>query len=202
MSGASWISGQPRDRQASTPARAARRRTTSAPTTEGALDDARPSTLVAELLVEDLPDEAVDRDGIEADVRGRDHSGVDDLALRQLLEDALEMAGRVPLLAPDPELLALERDPRRVTKAEDPRDEPLVHQLGLLEHFAVGRTAAPGGDDEPRRDLDASADLDRAAGLVVLGPDEDVRQHVVAGDDTRQRLSHHPRLVEHVAEKL
>src|SRR6267142_6653467 len=118
MSGASWISGQPRERHASTPTSPARPRTT---------------RLLAELLIEDLADEAVDRDGIEAHVRGRDDAGVDDLAPRQLLEDALEMAGRVPLLAPDLELLALERDPRGVAEAEDARDQALVHQLGLVE---------------------------------------------------------------------
>jgi len=59
------------------------------------------------------------------------------------------MAVRVPRLAPDAELLALERDPRRVPEAEDTSDEALVHQLGLFEQLAVGGTAAPGGDDEP-----------------------------------------------------
>src|SRR2546427_1199787 len=198
MSGASWIRGQPRERQASAPARAASGRTTSAPTREGRFNDA----LVAELLIEDLPDEAVDRDGIEADVGGRDHSRVDDLALGQLLQDALEMTVSVPLLASDPELLAFERDPPRVPEAEDPRDEALVHQLGLFEHLAVGRAAAHGGDHEPRRHLDAPADLHRMTGLIVLGADEDIGQHVVAGDDARYRLAHHPRLVEDVAEKI
>jgi len=40
------------------------------------------------------------------------------------------------------------------------------------------------------------------AGLVVLGSDEDVGQHVIAGDDARQRLSHHAGFVEDVAEEL
>src|SRR5262249_53534961 len=167
MSGASWISGQPRERHASTPTSPARPRT---------------SRLLAELLIEDLADEAVDRHGIEAHVRGRDDSGVDDLALRELLEHALEMAVGVPLLAPDAQLLALERDARRVAEAEHARDQALIHQLGLVEHLAVRGTAA-GADDQPRRYLDPAAHLHRTPGLVVLGPDQDVGQHVIAGDD-------------------
>src|SRR5258705_13805293 len=186
MSGASWISGQPRERHASTPTSPARPRTT---------------RLLAELLIEDLADEAVDRDGIEAHVRGRDDAGVDDLAPQQLLEDALEMARRVPLLAPDLELLALERDPRGVAEAEDARDQALVHQLGLVEHLPVGRPA-PGPDDEPGRHLDAAADLHRPAGLIVLRPYQDVGQHVIARDDPGERLADHLRLVEDVAQEL
>src|SRR3989441_3748972 len=173
MSGASWIRGQPRERQASAPARAASGRTTSAPTREGRFNDA----LVAKLLIEDLPDEAVDRDGIEANVGGDDHAGVDHLTLRQLLQDAFEMALRLPRLTPDPEILVLEGHPRRVAEAEHAGDEALIHQLGLLEHLTVGGPAAPGGDDQPGRHLDAPADLDRVPGLIVLGPDEDVGQH-------------------------
>src|SRR5580765_7089107 len=185
MSGAWWISGQPRERHASTPTSPASARTT---------------RLLAELLIEDLADEAVDRDGIEAHVRRRDDARVDDLALRQLLEHTLEMPGRVALLAADPELLALERDPRGVAEAEHARDQALIHELGLVEHLAIGRAA--GADDEPRRHLDAAANLHRAAGLVVLGPDQNVGQHVVAGDDPGEGLAHHLRLVEHVAQEL
>src|SRR5499426_4414068 len=198
MSGASWISGQPRERHAKTPVSAARPRTTSAPAT---VPGTRPAALLAELLIEDLADEAVDRDGIETHVRRGDDAGVDDLALRQLLEHALEMAAGIPLLAPDPELLALERDARGVAKAEHARDQALVHQLGLVEHLAVRRSGA-GADDEPGRHLDAAADLDRAPGLIVLRPHQDVGQHVVARDDPGERLSHHLRLVEHVAQEL
>src|SRR5205823_6977779 len=70
-------------------------------TVEGSLDG-----LVAELLVEDLADEAVERDGIEAHVRRDDHPRVDDLPLRQLLQDALEVVLRVALLAADLQILA------------------------------------------------------------------------------------------------
>src|SRR5262245_21430297 len=196
MSGPSWISGQPRERHASAPTSTVSARTISA-------WSARPASaaLLAELLIEDLADEAVDRDGIEAHVRGRDDPGVDDLALRELFQDTLEMAVSVALLAADPELLALERDPRGVTEAEDARDQALVHQLGLVEHLAVGRAAA-GADDEPGRDLDAAAHLHRPAGLVVLRSHQDVGQHVVARDDPGERLAHHLRLVEDVAQEL
>src|SRR6266581_9113860 len=102
---------------------------TSAPAIEERFNGARSVTLVAKLLIEDLPDEAVDRDGIEADVGGHDHSGVDHLTLRQLLQDALEMALRLPRLTPDPEILVLEGHPRRVAEAEHAGDEALIHQL-------------------------------------------------------------------------
>src|SRR5262245_19195841 len=196
MSGASWISGQPRERHASTPTSAATARTLSA-------WSARPpwAALLAELLIEDLADEAVDRDGIETHVRGRDDPGVDDLALRELFQDALEMAVGVALLAPDPELLALERDPRGVTEAEHARDQALVHQLGFVEHLAISRAAA-GADDKAGRDLDATAHLHRSAGLVVLRSHQDVGQHVVARDDPGKRLAHHLRLLEDVAQEL
>src|SRR5262247_2079459 len=196
MSGASWISGQPRERHAKTPVSAARPRTTSAPAT---VPGTRPAALLPELLIEDLADEAVDRDGIETYVRGRDDPGVDDLTLRQLFQDALEMAVGVALLPPDPELLALERHARRVTEAEDARDQALVHQLRLVEHLAVGRAAA-GADDEPGRDLDAAAHLHRPARLVVLRSHQDVGQHVIARDDSGERLAHHLCLVEDVAQ--
>src|SRR2546430_6184106 len=199
MSGASCISGQPRERHASAPTSVARARTTSAPTTGGRFT--RSAALLAELLIEDLADEAVDGDGIEAHVRGRDDPGVDDLALRQLLEDALEMAVGVPLLAPDPELLALERDPRGIAEAEHARDQAPVHQLGLVEHLAVGRAAA-GADDEPGRHLDAAANLHRPAGLVVLWSHQDVGQHVIARDDPGERLADHLRLVEDMTQEL
>src|SRR6516165_7885921 len=186
MSGASWINGQPSERHTSTPASPASPRT---------------SRLLAELLIEDLADEAIDRDRIEADVRSLDDPGIDDLSLRELLEHALDMAVRVPLVAPDPQLLALERDARRVAEAEHPRDQALIHQLRLVERLAVGRAAA-GADDESRRHLDAPAHLDRAAGLVVLGSDQDVGQHVIARDDSGERLADHLRLVEHVTQEL
>src|SRR5690349_10984594 len=186
MSGASWISGQPRERHASTPTSPARPRT---------------SRLLAELLIEDLADEAVDRHGIEAYVRGGDDPGVDDLALRELLEHALEMAVGVPLLASNAKLLALERDARGVAEAEHARDQAVIHELGLVEHLAVGGAAAA-ADDEPRRDLDPAAHLHRAPGLIVLGPDQDVGQHVIAGNDAGERLADHLRLVEHVAQEL
>src|SRR5262249_46128652 len=157
-----WISGQPRERHASAPTSTASVRTISA-------WSARPASaaLLAELLIEDLSDKAVDRDRIETHVRGRDDPGVDDLALRELFQDALEMAVGVTLLALDPELLALERHPRGVTETEHARDQALVHQLGLVKHLAVGRAAA-GADHEPRRDLDAAPHLHRPARLVVL----------------------------------
>src|SRR4029453_15310636 len=98
--------------------------------------------LLAKLLVEDLADEAVDRNRIEAHVGGHDDAGIYDLAPRQLLEDALDVPGRVPLLAPDLELLALERYPRGWAEAEPPRDQPLVHQLRLIETLAVRRARA------------------------------------------------------------
>src|SRR5207302_4136473 len=159
--------------------------------------DKRPAALLAELLVEDLADEAIDRDGIEANVRGRDDPGVDHLALREFLEDALDVAVRVPLLTADLELLALERDTRGIAEAEHPRDQALVHQLRLLEHLAVRRTSA-GADDEPRRDLDAPANLHRASGLVVRGTHQDVGQHAIARDDPGEGLAHHLLLVEDV----
>src|SRR5215467_1322288 len=201
MSGASWISGQPRERHASVPTSAARPRTMSARSARPHLVTGAPGPLLAELLIEDLADEAVDRDGIETHVGGRDDPRVDDLAAGQLFEDAVEMAVGVALLAPDPELLALQRDPRRVAEAEDPRDQALVHQLGLVEQLAVGRAAA-GADDEPGRDLDAAAHLHRSARLVVLRPHQDVRQHVIARDDPGERLAHDLRLVEDVAQEL
>src|SRR6267143_204306 len=201
MSGASWIIGHPRERHASAPARTARDSTTSAPTTGRRFNNSWAAALLAELLIEDLADEAVDRDGIEAHIGGRDDPGVDHLALRQLLEHALEVAGRVPLMAPDLELLALERDPRGIAEAEHSRDQALVHQLRLLEHLTVGRAPAA-ADHEPRRNLDAAANLHRASGLIVLGPDEDVRQHVIARDDPGHRLAHYLRLVEDVPEEL
>src|SRR5262245_15965061 len=196
MSGASWISGQPRERHASAA-------TSTASATTISASRARPASaaLLAELLIEDLADEAVDRHGIETHVRSRDDPGVDDLALRQLFQDALEMAVGVALLPPDPELLALERHARRVTEAEDARDQALVHQLRLVEHLAVGRAAA-GADDEPGRDLDAAAHLHRPARLVVLRSHQDVGQHVVARDDPGERLAHDLRLVEDVAQEL
>src|SRR6516164_2071468 len=170
MSGASWISGQPRERQASAPTSTASTRTTS-------VWSARPH------------------------VMGRAHPGVDDLTLRELLEHALEVAPGVALLAPDPELFALERDARGVAEAEHARDQALVHQLGLVEHLAVGRAAA-GTDDEPGRDLDAATHLHRPARLVVLRSHQDVGQHVIARDDPGERLAHHLRLVEDVAQEL
>src|SRR5688572_1431101 len=57
-------------------------------------------------------------------------------------------------------------------------------------------------DDEPRRDLDAAADLDGAPRMLPLAAYENVRQHVVAGDDARHRLSDHPCLLEDVAQQL
>src|SRR5205809_4344825 len=157
---------------------------------------------VPKLRVQDLADEAVDRDRVEAHVGGDDHPRVDDLALRQLLEHPLELAVRVPVVAPNPQLFALERDLRGVAEAEHAGDKPPVHQLALVEDLAVRRPGAAGADHEARRDLDAPADFDRAARLLVLGPDQDVREHVVAGNDPRQRLPHHPGLVEDVAEEL
>src|SRR5439155_24788522 len=109
---------------------------------------------------------------------------------------------RPPLSTPFPyttlfrSLFALERDLRGVTEAEDAGDESPVHQLAVVEDLAVGRPGAPGANHEARRDLDAPADLDRPARLLVLGPDQDVGQHVVASDDAGQRLPHHPRLIE------
>src|SRR5204863_3594741 len=102
-------------------------------TVEGSLDG-----LVAKLGVEDLADEAVKRDGIEAHVRRDDYPRVDDLPLRQLLQDALEVILRVALLAADLQVLALERHARGVAEAEDAGHEPPVHQLGLAEDLAVG----------------------------------------------------------------
>ena len=72
----------------------------------------------------------------------------------------------------------------------------------LAEQLAVGRPVAPRRDDEPRRDLDPPADLDGAARLVALGADQDVRQHVVAGDDPRERLADDARLLEDVPQQL
>src|SRR5215468_6392795 len=201
MSGASWISGQPRERQASAPTSTASARTTSAWSARPHVMGRALAALLAELLIEDLADEAVDRNRIEAHVRGRDHPGVDDLTLRELLEHALEVAAGVALLAPDPELFALERDARGVAEAEHTRDQALVHQLGLVEHLAVGRAAA-GTDDEPGRDLDAATHLHRPARLVVLRSHQDVGQHVIARDDPGERLAHHLRLVEDVAQEL
>src|SRR5262249_9306918 len=127
----------------------------------------RPAALLAKLLIEDLADKAGDRDGIEAHVRRGDDTRVDDLALRQRLEHALEMAAGIPLLAPDPELLALEREARGVAEAEHARDQALVHQLGLVEHLAVRRSGA-GADDEPGRHFHAAADLHLTHGPIVL----------------------------------
>src|SRR2546426_12809155 len=138
MSGASWIRGQPRERQASAPARAASGRTTSAPTSEGRFNDA----LVAELLIEDLPDEAVDRDGIEADVGGRDHSRVDDLALGRLLQHPPEMSVSVPLLPSGPQLVPLQPAPPRVPGAEDPRAGPALHPRRRLGPPVVAHASA------------------------------------------------------------
>src|SRR5207245_8352079 len=87
-----------------------------------------PRELLAEFGVEDLADESVDRDGVEAHVGGHDHPRVDDLPLRELLQHTLELAVRVAVVAPDPQLFALERDLRGVTEAEDAGDEPPVHQ--------------------------------------------------------------------------
>src|SRR5215510_1639584 len=202
MRGASWIRGQPREPHASRPARPASGTTTAAPRIDERFNGAKSGPLVAKLLIEDLPDEAVDRDRIEAYVGGDDHAGVDHLALRKLLQDAVEMALGVARLPADFEILVLQGDPRRVAEAEDAGDQALVHQLGLLEHLAVGGPAAPGGDDQPRRHLDAAADFDRVPGLIGLGPDEDVGQYVVAGDDAGHRLAHHPGLVEDVAEEF
>src|SRR5437764_7027847 len=167
-------------------------------TVEGSLDG-----LVAKLGVEDLADEAVERDGIEAHVRRDDHPRVDDLPLRQLLQDALEVILRVSLLAADLQVLALERHARGVAEAEDAGNEPPVHQLGLAEDLAVGGpVAAAGRDHEPRRDLDAPPHLHRPARPLTLLADEDVGQHVVASDDPGQRLAHHARRLEDVPEEL
>src|SRR3989449_8718584 len=152
--------------------------------------------------VEDLADEAVDRDRIEARVRGDDHPRGDHLALRQPLQHPLELAVRVPVVTPDPQLFALERDSRGVAEAEDAGEEPPVHQLALVEDLAVGRPATARPDHEARRDLDTPADLHRPARLLVLGPHPDVGEHGVAGDDPGQRLPHDPRLVEDVTEEL
>src|SRR5262245_38146834 len=93
----------------------------------------RRAGLLPELLVEDLPDEAVDGDRVEADVGGADHPGVDDLALAQLVEDALEVGLGVALLTLDAEVLALEEDPGRVLEAEHAGDQSPVHHLALAE---------------------------------------------------------------------
>src|SRR5207244_12365757 len=106
----------------------------------------------------------------EARVRADDHTLVDHLALRQLLQHPLELAVRVPVVTPDPQLFALERDSRGVAEAEDAGKEPPVHQLALVEDLAVGRPAAARPDHEARRDLDTPADLPRQARLIVLGP--------------------------------
>src|SRR5207245_10877924 len=119
---------------------------------------------------------------------GPDRPRVDDLPLRELLQHTLELAVRVAVVAPDPQLFALERDLRGVTEAEDAGDEPSVHQLTVVEDLAVGRPGAPGADHEARRDLDAPADLDRPARLLVLGPDQDVGQHVVASRSEERRV--------------
>src|SRR2546427_8716333 len=142
------------------------------------------SWLVAELLVEDLADEAVDRDGVEAHIGGDDHSRVDHLALRQLLQHPLELTVRVPVVAPDPQLFALERDSRGVAEAEDAGEEPPVHQLALVEDLAVGRPAAARPDHEARRDLDTPADLHLPARLAWLWPHHD------GGGDAVAREAH------------
>src|SRR5439155_12665646 len=142
------------------------------------------------------------RDGVEAHVGRDDHPGVDHLTLRQLLQHPLQLAVRVAVVAPDPQLFALERDLRGVAEAEHAGDEPPVHQLALVEDLAVRRPGAAGSDHETRRHLDAPADLHRPARLLVLGPDQDVREDVVTGNDPGQRLPDHPRLVEDVAEEL
>src|SRR2546426_5140038 len=80
-----------------------------------------------EFLVEDLADEAVEGDGVEADVGRGDHAGVDDLALGQLLQHALEMAARLAVLPGDLEILALQSHARGVAEAEDARHDPMVH---------------------------------------------------------------------------
>ena len=64
-----------------------------------------------------------------------------------------------------------------------------------------------------RHDHAADSHLDRVldelsrreiidTGVIVLGGDQDVRQHVVAGDDAGQRLAHDARLVEDRAQLL
>src|SRR4030095_10412511 len=55
----------------------------------------RRARLRPEFLVEDLRNEAVEGDGIEAHVGGEDDPGVDDLALGQLVHGALDLGLRV-----------------------------------------------------------------------------------------------------------
>src|SRR4029450_5339357 len=97
-----------------------------------------------ELLVQDLGDEAVERDRVEAHVGGQDHPGVDDLSLRQLVQRALHLGLRVAVPALDLEVLPLERHlvAIGVGEGEDARDQRLVHQLVLLEEIAVGVSRA------------------------------------------------------------
>src|SRR5262245_13473226 len=102
-----------------------------------------PHCSVAKFLVEDLADEAVDRDRIEPHVRGLDHPGIDDLPLRQLVEHALQMSGRVALLPANLQLLALQRHPGGVTEAEHPRHQAMIHQLPVAEQFTVRPAVAP-----------------------------------------------------------
>src|SRR6266545_593945 len=164
----------------------------------------RRARLGSEFLVEDLGDEAVEGDGIEAHVGGEDDAGVDDLALGQLVQGALDLRLGVAVRAQDIEVFALEGDlmARGVHEGEDARHQRLVHHLVLLEELAVGLSGPPGGEDEARRDLDLAADLHGAMRLLFLRPHEDVGEHVIARDDAGDGLAQDLRLLEEVLEEL
>src|SRR5205823_7560251 len=89
-----------------------------------------------------------------------------------------------------------------VAKAEEARDERVMHQLALAEQLAVRGPVAAGADDEPRRDLDAPPHLHRPARPLRLGADDDVGQDVIPRDDPAQRPPDDACLVEDVAQQL
>src|SRR5437773_6793907 len=157
-----------------------------------------------EFLVEDLGDEAVEGDGVEAHVGGEDDAGVDHLALGQLVHGALDLRLGVAVGAEDIEVLALQRDlvARGVHEGEDAGHQGLVHHLVLLEEIAVGLPGPPGSEDEARGDLDLAADLHGAMRLLFLGPHEDVGEHVIAGDDAGNGLAQDLRLLKEMLEEL
>src|SRR5262245_16552297 len=92
-------------------------------------EKARRTALPPELLIQDLPNEPVDGDGVETNIRGRDHAGVHDLLASQFVQNPLQVLRSLAILAGDPEVLVLETHPGGVAKAEDASDDSLIHQL-------------------------------------------------------------------------
>src|SRR5215470_13133199 len=203
-----WMSMGRNKRTGSPPRRARKNTAVRARKTTRTVWTSRETTnarnLAPELLIQDLGDEAIQRDGIEAHIGREDHAGVNDLALGQLVEGALDLGLGVPVDSLDRQVFAFERHLvlGGVHEREDARDERLIHEVCVLEEIAVGLPGAPGGEHETRRDLDLAADLHRRRRLPLLRPHQHVGKHVIAGDDSGDRLAEDLRLVEQVLEEL